>query len=464
MTTTGGSRVLSRGPLGGDAGGYSPSSVIRFSGRMTAAWFSAAMLAFLVLPQTVQGDDAVRRVMITQLADGIKPETKYSFVQPVVSLPVFWVLDHLRFGIYALTLLPVLWMSLWALTVWRVLANGKSPAFAHHVVVLTVSSLAGAYLIGFSSDVFTALAMSGGVIVGLLGKSRLARVAGWGVLTIGAANTPVMLIATALMAAYLVISRRETRYALLPVGVFLLMVVEATAVSGRLDWTRYSNGDEHGAVHLLPWGDVHGFGWPLWSGLLAVLFSFGRGLVFYIPTIWNGISRPSDRTATPEYALWVVVLALVPLYSMWWAWFGGVSFGPRFFTIAVVPAAMATASLATRRDRTFLRSVVGAVSVLVGLWVAIAGAVFGVTTEAFDWCASGGGFNNFAVCLYTPEYSGLWAPIWIDAHIGLRDGLFAVTMALVVAPTIWVLVHPCIPTASRSLSAARKHIRGPWKV
>jgi hypothetical protein len=456
--------VLPVGPRGLYGASNSPQTVRGFSGRMTAALFSAAMLAFLLLPQRVQGDDSVRRVMITQLADGIKPETKYSFIQPVVSLPVFWVLDHLRFGIYALTLLPILWMSLWALTVWTVLTNSRSPAFAHHVVVLTVSSLAGAYLIGFSSDVFTALAMSGGVIVGLLGRSRGARITAWGVFILGAANTPAMFPATAFLAAYLVARRREIRYALLPAGVFMLMVIEATTVSGRLAWTRYSDEVEHGSVELLPWGDVHGFGWPLWSGLLALLFSFGRGLVFYIPTMWNGVSRPSERTSTPEYALWFVVLALLPIYATWWAWFGGVSFGPRFFTIAVVPAAMATASLATRPDRSVLRSVVAAASVLMSLWVAVAGVVFGVTAAAFDWCASGGGFNNFAMCLYTPEYSSLWAPIWIDDHIGLRDCLFVVTMVVLVCPTIWVLVHPCIEAARRSFGSLRAHMGGPWRI
>lgn len=124
---------------------------------------------------------------------------------------------------------------------------------------------------------------------------------------------------------------------------------------------------------------------------------------------------------------------------------------------------MATASLATRAERSTLRSLVGTASVLLSLWVALAGAVFGVTAAAFDWCAAGGGFNNFVLCLYTPEYSGLWAPIWIDAPVGTRDVVFALAMALVVAPTLWAFLAPCVRTTTRMLHCARRHLSGPWR-
>jgi hypothetical protein len=422
------------------------------------------MAAFVLLPQRVLGDDATRRVMLQQLSDGIAPKTKYSFIQPVLSTPFFWVLDHLDFGIYAVTLLPIGWMILWALSVWRVLARERSAQFAHHVVTLTVASLVGASLIGFSSDIFTALTMSGGVIVGLLARTRSARVVAWLVFVIGAANTPVMFAATAAMAGYLILRRRQIRFAALPIVVFLGMVIEATAVSGRVSWTRYSNGVEHGILPLMPWGDVEGFGWPLWSGLLAVLFSFGRGLVFFIPTIWAGATRQGDRVTGVEHALWVLGVALIPIYSMWWAWDGGVGFGPRFFTILVVPAAMATASLVEKPNRSILRSAVAALSVVLSLWVAVSGSVFGITTTAFDWCASGGGFDNFVLCLYTPEYSNLWAPIWAADPVGARDGLFALTMCAFVAPTLWMLIAPCVAPIRDQVQRLRGHLRGRWSM
>lgn len=436
----------------------------RLSGRITAVWFSAAMLAFILLPQRVLGDDAVRRVMLNQLAEGIKPDTKYSFIQPVVSLPLFWVLDNLQFGIYAVTLLPIVWMSIWAFVVWRVLARERSAAFAHHVVVLTVASMVGASLIGFSSDVFTALSMSGGAIVGLLARRRTGRIAAWAVFMVGAANTPVMFVASAAMAGLLVLRQRRIRYAMLPVGVFLLMVIENTVVSGRLGWTRYTNDIEHGVVPWLPWGDVRGFGWPLWSGLLAVLFSFGRGVVFFIPTLWNGVTTGSSSVTRAEHALWMLALPLVPIYAMWWAWFGGVSFGPRFFMIAVVPAAMATSSLLCRTDRSLLRSIIGALTVVMSSWVAIAGAIFGVTTTAFDWCASGGGFDKLVLCLYTPEYSGLWAPIWAADPVGSRDLLFAATICVFVAPTVWMYLAPTMQPFLALMHRLRAHLGGRWSI
>lgn len=434
----------------------------RVNGATTAGSLAAAIIALLLLPQRVVGDDAVRRVMLEQLAHGVRPETKFSFIQPVVSLPVFWLLDKLRFGIYAVTLLPITWLIAWSLAVWKVLARVRSPQYAHHVVVLTVASMVGASLIGFSSDVFTALCMSGGLIVGLLAARPTGRVVAWTVFVIGAANTPVMFVATAIVAIFLVVWRRRLRYAALPVAVVLLMVIEVTAVTGSLGWTRYTRAVEHGEVPLLPWGDVRGFGWPLWSGALAVIFSFGRGVFFFIPTVWNGISRDRSLAGRAEEALWVLSIALVPVYSMWWAWYGGVSFGPRFFIIAVVPAAMATSSLVCRPDRGLLRSAVALLSVLLSGWVAVSGAVFGVTDRAFDWCASGGGFNNFVLCLYTPEYSALWAPVWIGAQVGRRGVLFAVVIVVLIAPTLAAIVRPCGAPLLERMRRLRAHVGGEW--
>ena len=59
------------------------------SGYFTAIVLSVAFSGFLMFPQVARNDDAVRVVMLRQLASGIKPDTKYSFIQPVVSTPVF---------------------------------------------------------------------------------------------------------------------------------------------------------------------------------------------------------------------------------------------------------------------------------------------------------------------------------------------------------------------------------------
>jgi hypothetical protein len=180
--------------------------------------------------------------------------------------------------------------------------------------------------------------------------------------------------------------------------------------------------------------------------------------------MWNGISRTGDRGAGVEHALWVLAAALVPIYATWWAWFGGVSFGPRFFVVAAIPAAMATADVVCRSDRSLLRSAVAVLSVVLTSWVCISGAIFGVTSTAFDWCAAGGGFTNNVLCLYTPEYSGLWAPLWAADPVGMRDVLFVAVICAFVAPTVWQLTSPCVPVLRAHGQRLRTHLRGRWTV
>lgn len=431
---------------------------------MTAASVALCIAGFVLLPQTIRGDDAVRVVMLEQMVAGVKPDTKYSFIQPLVSVPFYAAFDALHFGVFAVTLIPLIWLACWSACVWHVLARARSRAFAHHVVVLSVVSLLAGYVVGFGSDVFGALAVSGGGLVGLLGASRAGRLIGWVVLAIGAANTPVMFVAIALVAIWLVLTRRELRYLLLPAAVFGLMTVESTWVTGHLSWTRYSTDVEHGEFAMLPWGDVSGFGWPLWSGLLAVFFSFGRGLVFYIPQLWNGPSRSKDRVGGAERVLWVACAGLVPVYATWWAWYGGTGFGPRFFLLVVVPAAMAGASVVTDESRSVARSLVALAALSASLWVAAVGAVFNITTTAFDTCASGGGFTNHALCIYTPEYSGIWAPLWAADPVGLRDVAFLGALVLVTVPTVIALLLPCRAPMRRAVEQARASLRGPWRV
>lgn len=422
------------------------------------------LLAFAILPQRFNGDDGVRAVMIRQLASGIKPETKYSFIQPVVSVPLYWTFHKLGFGVFALTLIPMIWLAVWSAVVWRIVAPHRSPLFAHVTIVLSVASLLGAYLVGFNSDIFSALGMTGGLLAGLLGKSRAARRAGWLVYVVTAANTPVMVAVAVVTGLVLVVRRRQFRFLLLPVAVFGATVVEATAVSGKLGWTRYSSAIEHGNMQLLPWGEIVGFNWPLWSGLLAILFSFGRGLVFFFPLSWLGPSRRRDELTRVEHLLWLSVVVLIPVYAKWWAWYGGVSFGPRFFMIAIVPTAMGCASAITDTQRSTLRSLVILVAIFMSVWVAATGAIYGVTTTAFDACVSGGTFANEALCLYTPEYSGLWAPIWARDPTSVRDVIFVIALVLFVAPTVCVVVAPTIEPLKSMRDRGLRHLRQPWNV
>jgi hypothetical protein len=79
-----------------------------------------------------------------------------------------------------------------------------------------------------------------------------------------------------------------------------------------------------------------GFSTPFWYGLAGQLFSPTRGILFFIPTFFCGMMLLSKRLAKGEPQNFVILSLfysglLVLVYSTWWAWHGGLYWGPRFF-------------------------------------------------------------------------------------------------------------------------------------
>ena len=98
---------------------------------------------------------------------------------------------------------------------------------------------------------------------------------------------------------------------------------------------------DHSFRTVLPYSGEPGFSYPLLLGLLSIVFSLCRGLVFFMPALLLWLS---DRTPAllKEHAyavglMLLVVCGLVLVYARWWAWYGGISCGPRFFVFARFP-------------------------------------------------------------------------------------------------------------------------------
>ncbi|MCS7222678.1 MAG: hypothetical protein RML36_08020 [Anaerolineae bacterium] len=106
------------------------------------------------------------------------------------------------------------------------------------------------------------------------------------------------------------------------------LVAIAIALAGY-NWARF--GDPlHTGYHF----DA-GEGWttPLWQGLWGLLFSPYRGLIWYTPlSLAAVLAWPSFwRVRRAEAGLIAGLTAvLVVLYSLWWMWWGGFAWGPRF--------------------------------------------------------------------------------------------------------------------------------------
>jgi hypothetical protein len=241
------------------------------------------------------------------------------------------------------------------------------------------------------------------------------RILGWLALAIGAANTP----ATALGLGLTVVDRVLKRRRLWFVGA---LVVFLTAVYFDLHFRGYGithnpyANNSNGGVHtVMPYSGGVGFSYPVFFGLISILLSFGKGLFFFAP----GLLIPARRTlqglssaVSSAYRLWLVYLAgMVMIYAAWWAWYGGFTWGPRFFLLGSLPASLALATK-LRFPPTHHLALLGVFAALVlSCWVGSNGIVWG--DYAQDPCMA----NNFALehlCWYAPEFSVLWRPFVIS--------------------------------------------------
>lgn len=285
-------------------------------------------------------------------------------------------------------------------------------------LVLLVASMFGNSVTFYGGEMFTTLGVGFGVLVMLLGTGSAGRLTGWTAIVLGVANTPATLIGLGLMVLKHVFSTRRARY--------LAAIVAAAGIILGEAWIRRGS----------PFNSGYGsqaFSTPFFLGLLSILFSFGKGLIFFTPGLLlpvkqsifrlehertrrglmdEGRGDASHRHRLYEaYTLWICFLVgMILLYSSWWAWDGGWFWGPRFFVFACIPASFALA-VRLRQPAASLRGNLLTLGVLLlSLWVGINGATIDQGNLASTCLV-----NNFAkngLCQYDPRFSTLWHPFF----------------------------------------------------
>jgi cbb3-type cytochrome oxidase subunit 3 len=104
----------------------------------------------------------------------------------------------------------------------------------------------------------------------------------------------------------------------------VLIVAEFTLRTGSIlsGFQTYLS-QSHGFQTVLPYSGKIGYSYPFLLGLLSILFSFGKGIIFYCPGLllvgwaWKSISNPVERKLL---ILWfLIVLGLILVYASWWA-------------------------------------------------------------------------------------------------------------------------------------------------
>jgi hypothetical protein len=278
---------------------------------------------------------------------------------------------------------------------------------------------------------------------------------GWTAIVVGVVNTPAALVGAVFVAVAEAFRTRRLRQLAVPVAAALLIMAEAWIRRGGPLTTGYAH--DHGATTILPYSGKSGFSYPFVLGVLSILFSLGRGLVFFMPGLLLSFS-PVTRRLLKEYRYLVLLMllfvcGLVAMYAKWWAWYGGLAWGPRFFVFAAVPASIL---LAVRlRHATELGPTANALTLLVLLlsgWVGVSGAVADLST--LDFCVHNDAGLE-ALCWYTPEFSPLWHPLVTFPELTRRTAIVVLYCGLVFA---WLAA----PVVSALARAVRAHGAESW--
>ncbi len=273
-------------------------------------------------------------------------------------------------------------------------------------LILILGSMFPHHLSTYFGEVFTAVLVAFGILAVTVKKYVNL---GWTALILGVANIPASAIGLVLIITAFILKRKKLRYVLVPLAVIVIILAEAWIRRGSPFMTGYEL--NYGHRTFMPYSHLPGFSYPLFFGLISILISFGKGIVFFAPGMFLPVRKyflKYKNEVYISYKLWIwFVIGLVLVYAKWWAWYGGWFWGPRFFLFASIPASMALAIRLSSSKVSIFNDLVTLAALGLSFWVGINGAVFGLSTlESLT--------RNFAqteaYCWYIPEFSVLWRP------------------------------------------------------
>jgi len=361
-----------------------------------------------VVPHRVGGDAEVRYEALARLfTTGKLSAPRYSVVAPLFAAPLH-ALGRLTGDPRGVTaLFNVVLFTIALVLLWREL-DGQLPRAPRRAVVLLLlfASMFARHVQSFYGEVFTALT----VTLGVFWLARGKYIPAWLAIVVGGVNTPASVVGIGAIAVRTWRRTRDPRHLAAPVLVLALALLENRLMRGSALDSGYSG--DAGFKTVMPYSGQTGFSYPFFLGLLAILFSFGKGLVWFTPGLFAPLARSAgDRLRWVHGTLLWFVAGLVLVYAKWWAWYGGSYWGPRFFLVASIPASIALGSHLGANgftaERPIWKNALLAGALLLSFWVGVNGLVF--DQHGLDVCWKDG-YALEALCHFTPEHSVLWHP------------------------------------------------------
>jgi hypothetical protein len=398
------------------------------------------ILLFSVIPHTVSGDGRVRfDGLNTLLTTGEALPQRYSYIGRLFASP-FWLMEARDRRIWWTARFNVLVLAGGAAFLWWSLRGQTTPlARSSFTLLLVAGGMMPNHVRDFYGEVFSAVTVAVGLSIVVLRRQR----AGWILVVLGVANAPATTGGLLLVALWRLRARRFDGL-LAVAAVVVLVLLENLVVRGGFLDTGYAR--DHGARTMLPFSGRSGFSYPLLLGVLSLVFSFGKGLLFFASglVLVPRARQAAGRDLADLLDLWMLfLLGLLLVYARWWAWYGGWYWGPRFLLFAVFPSSLALAQVLSIPGAGRWRWPAAGLIVWT-LWVGVSGAVFSL--EGFDNCLA----DNYALehlCWYVPEFSPLFRPLVVATEApALWQNIWMVAAALTVA----IL---CVPPLTRTTPA-----------
>lgn len=286
----------------------------------------------------------------------------------------------------------------------------------------------------FFSEITSSALLASGFAVFLVRPGALGVVLGSALAALGLANWNVLLgpvgVVFAMAVLGLLTGREKNRgfviFLLASLMVATCILIGDLMLKGQLFDNPYTSDAEAGFRTVMPYSGSPGFSHPIGIGLLGSLFSFGKSIFLFNPFLIFLFIR--DYRFKP-YMIASVVTALL-IYSQWWAWYGGFSFGTRFYMFAVLPSLYVFLYGLGDKDRKW--RALEPVALLLGLWLAICGKHFGL--DPFAGVCVANDYALEAFCWYVPEFTPLISPVVVHgldgvlARLTWLDYIYAVTV------------------------------------
>jgi hypothetical protein len=391
----------------------------------------------------VGADGGMRFDDLTMLLEkGKLNHDRLSIVGPLFSTPLYYLgkkwLGDARLGCAYYNWLL---LGIGAVVLARLLRDHlPAQTIRRFLLVLLAASMCTFHAAPYYGEVFTAVCVGAGVVSVC---TRQRAWLGWTAFVLGAVNTPAAGVGAGAACFVFAIYERRLRFILPFVAVGALGALESYLHRGGLNTGYEGNA---GLPTVLPYSGRPGFSYPMFLGLLGLLFSFGKGLVYYAPGLLLPVRRAlADRpTMARAYVLWIAFLGgLLLVYSKWWGWQGGQFWGPRYVFFAAVPASFALACN-LGKPRSVAVGIATLLVLTLSVWIGADGLMFG--QQNLGRC----GQNNYAdehLCWHVPEFAAWIRPFIEVRALTTKDWLFILNFACVYG----VLAAPIVAFLARSL-------------